>query len=258
MTVGKLQPEKDSSMNRELIHSARSLSSGIFKRVAFWVPLCLLTPFALYDRYIKPNLPNGIRWNLGLGPWSFFAVIVLILAVSAFLSYHELRLRMASLEERLKPQIDLIFGTTHPFLEDFVLNRVTPGRMFRVGVKNIGGESVDRVIVELQEIQPNTDPPLSPPLPLRQMHDHSKHEKSYAEGFPLAPGQTGYVDVLFKPFDQDVASICHIVQGIPSRLSRGTYTLTIGAYAQENIPACRKRVRVSVPNEPGENLFSPE
>ena len=69
------------------------LAGGIIKRFYLWAPAVVLDPFDLYEKLVKPVLPEGLRFDL---PWSpDWAPLVLIglIAWAALLTFHEHRLR---------------------------------------------------------------------------------------------------------------------------------------------------------------------
>ncbi len=68
-------------------------------------------------------------------------------------------------------------------------------RLFRVGVKNVGGTTIDRVAVDLQRIEPVTA--IRCPVRLHIMHDNSSGVPHRRE-FPLDTEHTEYIDVVQK------------------------------------------------------------
>ena len=49
---------------------------GILKRAYCWAPAILLDPFDIYNRFIRPNLPEGRQEELDLPPGLFPYVLV--------------------------------------------------------------------------------------------------------------------------------------------------------------------------------------
>jgi hypothetical protein len=241
-------------MGRELIKSAMSLFFGVLSDWVFWVSLLLLTPFTAWERYAPQHLRHA--WNIGLSTESASSIAVSIFVVLIFRRYHRLRLGKVELEEQLRPKIELVFGAGHPFEQDSP-NVIVPGRTFRVGVRNLCGKNIDQVSVEIERLEPNSDPPLAPPLPLQRMHDRSTADDVPARTFSLAPHRTEYIDVLFKPFHQEGAIVCHVVSGIVNLIRPGRYNLGLNAYAREGAPH-RRRIEVVVPVGTDMLSFSPQ
>ena len=77
----------------ELLRSTSLLVRGVIKRFYLWAPVVVLDPFDLYDKLIKPLLPEGWKFDLPWSPdWAPLVLIALIVW-AALLTFHELRLR---------------------------------------------------------------------------------------------------------------------------------------------------------------------
>lgn len=81
--------------------SVRDFSVGILKRFYVWLPAVVLDPFDLYDRYVKPSLPDAYRLDFTPPPSVFFFVLMVLLALAAILTYHDLNRRYADVTSRL-------------------------------------------------------------------------------------------------------------------------------------------------------------
>ena len=87
---------------RQLIHSLGLFIGGILRRAYYWGFALLLDPFDIYNRFIKPSLPEKWQADMNLpNEWGFGALIGLLIW-SAVLTYHELRQENIQLKERAR------------------------------------------------------------------------------------------------------------------------------------------------------------
>jgi hypothetical protein len=151
--------------------------------------------------------------------------------------------------ESRKPQLDIVFEQFRrgsAFEQEERIQNYTI-RHFRVGVRHSGRETISRVQVELQRIEPQTDPPLPVPLLLHLMHDDPRPPGDnvvHQRDFPLDPDETRYVDVVAGRDGSDTGfSIVQIVKGLHRRASLPSgriFTLTLFAHGNDALSATRQ------------------
>lgn len=94
-----------------VLKSAGLFGAGILHRFWLWMPALIFDPFDLYDRIIKPQLPE--KWRVDIpfpSDFAFYALIALLLW-AAILTYHEVRVKLpkASIPNmRIKDAIDYL------------------------------------------------------------------------------------------------------------------------------------------------------
>lgn len=237
----------------------------------FFATLVLLEFFHLLHIYIRPKVPEGLHPYIDAYPTLLPYVIVAVLLIAAFIAYHELRQEKLSVESRLSPKLAILFGPGSPFEYTW---RTGSGegavdfRLFRIGVKNLGNETIDRVQVDLEAIKVFRDPedinvvailvPMasfsrSLPVPLHVMHDNPPPGQPFQRQFSLDSDEVQYIDVVQKATPFNLIKVCHIVPGVPGSLFSGAYVLTILAHGR-NVQSYRKNFVVDADDE-GRLLF---
>ena len=158
-------------------------------------------------------------------------------------TYHELRKETKGLEEKLQPQLDILFGDQYPYVESISYRQEdgsrTTGKIYRVGVTNRGKETVGRVGVELER----TEPPVPVPshVALHIMHDNPEIEGGlYRREFPLDPGRPVYIDLVQKDSKSGDILICHTIYGISRAIPAGQYAFTVLVYGHNSAPSRRE------------------
>ena len=103
-----------------LWESARDFVAGIIKRFYFWLPAVLLDPFDVYDRYLKPSVPNAYRFDFSPPVAVFLGALVGLLGLAAIFTYHDLNSRYAQaitklvgLPKREREVIDRVGALRH-------------------------------------------------------------------------------------------------------------------------------------------------
>jgi len=152
-----------------------------------------------------------------------------------------------NLAEQLQPKLKMFFDKTDPNCVD--LNYVPAGqhvvsryRVFRVGIKNVGGCGLNRVEVKADyEWNGNS----FRAIPLHQMHD----ESWLLHGTYLDPDEPQYVDVVrMKESAQDAKfspklaeiELCHIKRrSVRPEIGRDRHRIPIVAYANATPPERR-------------------
>jgi hypothetical protein len=115
----------------------------------------------------SPAIMSDLAWQIPV--FSLAAVTLIRLAAAPYWMWREEREEAVALAERsapVKPQLDIVFEQFRPgsaFEQEERLLNLTI-RLFRVGVRHSGRETISRVQVELQRIEPQTDPPIPVPL----------------------------------------------------------------------------------------------
>jgi hypothetical protein len=113
-------------------------------------------------------------------------------------------------------------------------------------VKNVGGETVSNVALEMVEFTPQGADFL--PLPMREMNDDTRPFVLSREGVTLQPGRSAYFDIVYKQYSAQ-AHHAHPVYGLSSTLNEitwcyahtsrprpvadGTYRVTLRAYGRD-------------------------
>lgn len=153
-----------------------------------------------------------------------------------------------SLRKQLSPKIDLVFGNDPACRHIFQNNKGDFSTLFRVGLINSGGKTIDNIRVSLEQIEPEGI--TYGPIPLRFMH-----EKESQGEFRLHPSKRPslFVDVIQDVFISSTGRMLNFpyaVKGVPNNFPLGTYCLTLVAEGRD-VPPTRRNFQVSWN---GENL----
>lgn len=95
----------------EVLQSLGEFLRGIGRRFWLWAPALLLDPFDLYDRIIKPALPEEWRVTIPFPSEPALYVLVGLVVCAAVLTYHELRMHLPkhpSPDMKIKDAIDYV------------------------------------------------------------------------------------------------------------------------------------------------------
>lgn len=245
------------------IESARLLLWGVVKRVWSWLLLAFVTFPGAYDRY-KWIFPRDMQ-VASMPLWVSLGLLGIGLSYAILMTYHELNMQAKARQHRLDPTFDIMYGNDPPFEEREILagSQEVQWRYFRIGIKNIGGATVEDVVVRLEELYDLvSDPPAKSPVPpviLRQMNDNPFNGQ-YQQSFILHPGQIQYIDVAWKPeaamaIDPDQIRLGY-AQASPSLISCRRHELLIQATGR-NVSAKSQWFFVDV-NQDGQLMFGPK
>jgi len=151
-----------------------------------------------------------------------------------------------SLRRQLSPRIDMVFGDFPACRHSF---QVEGGlcTLFRVGLINYGGKTIENIQVSLEQINPQGI--TFGPVRLQFMHQRQANEE-----FRLHPSKKPslFVDVI-----QDVPisdppgrmfNIPYAISGVPNMLQRRTYSLALVAEGND-VPTARKNFLISLNGE---------
>jgi hypothetical protein len=226
----------------------------------------VLGALAAYLFRDSPTIMSDLAWQIPV--FSLAAVTLIRLAAAPYWIWREERRKAVALAESStpgKPQLDIVFerfGLGSAFEHEERVQTWTI-RRFRVGVRHSGRETISRVQVELQRIEPQTDPPLPVPLLLHLMNDKPQlpgDNVVHQRDFPLDPDETRYVDVVAGRDGSDSGfSIVHIVKDVRRAiLPNGTiFTLTLFAHGNDALSATRHFWVTQSPNTQGRVLMTP-
>ncbi len=160
------------------------------------------------------------------------------LFIFAFLVYSHI----FSLYKRLSPKIDMVFGDFPACRHNF-LTKGGQSTLYRVGLVNYGGKTIENIRVSLEQIEPQGI--TFGPIRLQFMHQRQPDEV-----LQLHPGKEPslFVDVI-----QDVRiseppgrvfTLPYTISGVPNILQAGNYRLTLLAEGQD-VQSVRKHFLVS-------------
>jgi hypothetical protein len=161
-----------------------------------------------------------IGWRLPT--WLSLVAIALCWLPAPFLAWRRERLAVSALEQKLAPRLEMRFLDDTRTYCDLRDEPTGPYRLFRVGIKNVGGTSVDDVEVKLQHIEPPVWTYESPSL--TAMH--------YEQG-PLNPGAERFFDVV----DQLAHGVVRLLPAPGQEIPSTSHTLTLEAYGR-NVAPC--------------------
>lgn len=185
----------------------------------------------LFELNFTGVIPQKIQWII----LAFVGLLVFVILVF---------LHIYSLEKQLSPKLDLVFGDysscCHKFTSDtlcFIL--------FRVGLINLGGKTVDDIRVSLESLEPQGI--TFGPIKLLFMN-----QRGSGEEFKLHPGEkpTLFVDVIQdclidEPSGmQRILALQYAVSNVPNSIEHGNYRLTLLAEGKD-VPPCRKSFLVT-------------
>ena len=168
----------------------------------------------------------------------------------------------------LIPKLQLTSGSGTPFEHDFEYGpgiffigdsspmKSCPGRLFRIQLKNSGGQMVRDVQLRLKSIEPKPSN-LHVPLNLKKMHDNPDDHKSFQSSFNLSPGAEEYFDILQMDLKQNLdegeIEITHITQGVDNFIPKKNYTLTIEATGDRTQPI--EKIFKLIMDDPNNPIF---
>lgn len=147
-----------------------------------------------------------------------------------------------SLRRQLSPRLNLVFGD-FPSCIQHIKNNDHTSTLFRVGLINQGGRTIENVRVSLEQLEPQGIP--FGPIKLLFMH-----QRQLDKEFRLHPGtEPGlFVDVIRDGFINDprerILVLRYAVSGVSNIIKLGNYRLTLLAEGQDVEP-CRKSFLVS-------------
>jgi hypothetical protein len=127
-----------------------------------------------------------------------------------------------------------------------------------VGVKNVGGATINRVELDLESISPSTE--VKCPVPLHIMHDNPSDGTPFKTAFSLDAEQVKYVDVVAKQ-EWSIARdhpicVCHSVPKASNAIVPRRYQLVLFAHG-EGASSIKKSFVVDV-DENERLVFRPE
>lgn len=168
---------------------------------------------------------------------------------------------IAKLQQQLEPKLRMFFSHDDPSCEQIMpLGGGGIMRLFRVGIENKGGTTVEGVQVKLE----NTDPPdsvLSPGLPaqLRRKHDNPSdaNPSHWETEFHMRPQDVEYIDVVEK-CEREHSDLSNVIGfwlkpfGLYP-ISCQRYTIALAAHAYNSME-CTGKFVVDV-NEKGQLSF---
>lgn len=163
------------------------------------------------------------------------AALLAFLLVLTSLAAYRLLIRVEGYEAR---KLAIVSGEGPPFEQvNLLINHQLVNVLFRIGIKNLGGQTLENVKVALVAVDP--DPPPFLPIALCQTHDR----KPYKDSFVLNPGPPQHIDVAYAsrldPTQDWCFQLCYTLGDIPAVWRPGTYTLAITASARDTAPETR-------------------
>jgi hypothetical protein len=148
-----------------------------------------------------------------------------------------------SLEKQLLPRLDLVFGDFPACCDHWITNAHT-NTLYRVGLVNLGGKTIEDVRVSLEKLEPQGI--TFGPIKLKFMH-----QRLYDEKYNLDPGTkpTVFVDVIQVIYITQETDRCNFrlqyaLEDIPSYINPGNYRLSLVTEGKD-VPPCRKSFLVS-------------
>jgi len=226
-------------MLKDLLKTAQEFIWGVLKRAYWFIPALLSKPLDVFGLVAGTKLSIPSNFLPGLLALCFF--------IAAMLTYHELRRQKLAtdrqLEEATRKRLEILFGSGEQFEQEQPVSdshgSTGVRRLYRVGIRNVGGATISRAEAKLEVVNPATD--ILCPVPLRIMHDNPLHGQAHQVSFSLDPGQIQYVDVVMK--DEWAGNtghpfvIPHVVPDHPQQLTPQRYQLTIFAHGDGAVPA---------------------
>lgn len=228
----------------EIVNTSKEFLWGVLKRAYLFIPALLSKPLDVLGIVTGAKLSIPANWL----PW----LLASCFFIAALMTYDELRKKKlttdSQLEETRSRRFEIIFGNGDPFEQELPISdsnmKNGTRRLYRVGIRNAGGASIQRAEVELELIEPPTE--IRCPVPLRIMHDNPLPGQAHRLSFSLDPDQTQYVDVIMKDEWPGITGhpfiIPHVVSGHIQQMNSGTHQLTVFVHGEGAIPARKKFV----------------
>jgi hypothetical protein len=250
------------SSPKELWDSLSEFVWGILRRFYYWSLAFLVDPFDFYGTFLKPYFNQDIVLPSDWFPYLFGFGIV----CAAIHTYHELRLRKGEIEKKYEEvvsrRLEIEFREETPFKQEQPLtdSHGNQGvqKLYRIGVRNVSGATINRVQVKLENIRPSTN--IVCPVPLHIMNDNPSDPDQLRKEFALDADQIEYVDVVLKD-EWSISSghpmqIAHTVQGLPFHISPRGYELTVVAHGEGAMQA--RKTFIAKVNKQNRLLFRPK
>lgn len=225
-----------------MLKSAQEFLWGLLKRWYYFALAVIIEFFDMVERVLSIFSDNPIN----LPPTLTATVLGVGFMFGAIHTYHALRMEKLDLYQRYEnatsKRLDLVFGTAEPFeqVQERLDSNMSKGilRTYRVGVKNVGGTTINRVELDLEGISPSTE--VKCPVPFHIMHDNPPAGTHFKTGFSLDAEQVEYVDVVAKQ-EWSVARghpihICHTVPNASNVIAQGRYQLVLFAHGEGAVP----------------------
>ncbi len=191
-----------------LLESHPQVVHGFFERTRRWHNVWAILMFALsfvviFNKAIGTYVTA--QWKALPAWYGLVGLGIVFLAGFLKVNYEqsvEKDRRIEKLEQRLAPRLEIVFdvqlypscmmeSATDPRLWNDVITR-----LFRVEVRNAGGEAVDQVRLQLTSFDPQGARFL--PVEMRFMHDRTPDGQQSRDGMTLLPGEIRLVDIVQK------------------------------------------------------------
>lgn len=187
----------------------------------------------------------------GISP-SWGACILFLVAI------HVLLKRNIKLEEKQKPNLEILSGNGESFVQMSKFKENDYTRLVRIAVKNISDVTVTGVKVQLEKILGQDIPFL--PIDFHLTHDNPVVDNESKQEFDLHPGQTQFVDIAQKterdPAYRGSIILWYATKGVPNQLQANRYELLIKVVGRDVVPL-QKEFVLDVSTD-GKLLFVPK
>jgi hypothetical protein len=128
--------------------------------------------------------------------------------------------------ERLKPQLEILFGQEHPPEYPFI-ERTADATIYRIAIKNTGGSTLSGVVVKMDGFSIGYVVPNNVPVPYNDLPLRARHE-THPRALSIPPGEKVYLNVVRANHDaKRLVELCHsIYEKRPTTVYEGIYHLT--------------------------------
>jgi hypothetical protein len=171
-------------------------------------------------------IPQDTRWEiLALAGFCVFTIQI----------YFHIKSKNRQLEDLLSPKLDLALGDYPSCRHQWTSGIYTTNTLYRVGLINLGGKTIDDVHVSLEKLEPQGIP--FGPIKLTVMNQREDVMLN------LNPGTipSKFIDVIqvITSENQSIFSLQYDVKGVPNEIKPGNYRLNLLAEGKD-VPSCRK------------------
>ena len=161
------------------------------------------------------------------------------------------------LERRFTPRMDIVFGDNGSFIHASERDS-GPHTLYRVGIQNLGGKTIEDVKVSLEKLEPQGI--AFGPIRLMFMHERTIGLETRQNLHP-GDGPSLFVDVIqmddiYVEVGTRQMYMCYAITGVPMNLEPRQYRLTLLAEGQD-VPSVR-RVFIVDFDDIGKLLFRTE
>jgi len=243
-------------MWRGIFNSLKEYTPAVSKQlwgyIAMWGPVVAVIAgvvgFILWAKSTTPPMPIWTIITIGGG-----ILLFLVANIFTFKNMEDQRdEKQRQLKQVLEPKLEMFFGHCGSCEQTMQIEQGGVRRLFRVGIENKAGATVEGVQVKLESIEPsNSEFNQRLPAQLHRMHDSpsSNQPGDWEDRFDVHPRDKEYIDVVEKcekqPRDSDEVMKFWLKPFGLYSVPCGHYTITLAAHAHNSV-GCTGRFTIDV------------